>query len=443
MIRYPAILCAFLAATMAAVATTGAGAAPDGRALYQGIAAFAPGTTSLPAGFGACARCHGADGAGSREGAVRIPPLVWSDLMHPRGDAPAFRDEAAVLAAIATGAGRDGTSLNAVMPRFRLAPAEAAALLAYLHRLGTAKDLPPGVSADAITLGTLLPLSGPSGEVGRDVLAGLKQALGAANVSGGPFGRRLDLVDVDTAYGAEAAAARLAEVPVFAVVGGLWPTRGPVDRLLAAHRIAIVAPLAPDEATPAAAEWSVELLPSSTAQQAALAATMAGCSQGGERWILAADNQDGASASSPLRRFAGPAELRAALGQAPARGCLGLALSSVSTLRDAVPSTWEQRVVLPVPAALLRDDEEDGGPWKRLGGIAGTLLVELLSRAGPRLYEHALIEAADRLGDFAPLQLAPLRHAGGRFLGWQADIMVIPAARPEPVPPGTSNLKGG
>ncbi len=107
------------------------------------------------------------------------------------------------------------------MPRYHLTPAQAAALIDYLRIVGTEADLDPGVSADEIRIGAVLPLSGPAAARGQAMRAGLESALAAA----GPiYGRRLRLVAADAGNDAASALrSLLASDQVFALVGTLWP----------------------------------------------------------------------------------------------------------------------------------------------------------------------------------------------------------------------------
>ena len=400
-----------------------------GRALYHGVEPFSAGATRLPAAFAACARCHGLNGEGGQEGTLSAPPVTWSALTGPRAGANGFADEAAVLRAITAGEGRNGLRLNAGMPRYDLGFADAAALVSFLHRLGTSDDQPRGVDKQTIALGTLLPLSGPAGGIGRAVLVGLRDSFDAVNRSGGVFGRRVDLHAQDTAGGAGAAAEQLLAKPVFAVVGGLWPVRSAVDGFLARHSVSAIAPLVPAEDIQTQ-DWTLELLSTRAEQQAALAKALGQCPVSGERWGLRLRPEAAAERDSPIRWFEDVGTLRSALATAPAVGCLGVELAAVPQVRNAIPRGWHSRVVLPVPAALLRPEGADRTPWRRLGRVAGELAVELLSRSGPQLQEHSPLEAAARLGDFAPLRLASLRSESGRFLGWGADVIDLDSAEP-------------
>ena len=73
----------------------------------------------------------------------------------------------------------------------------AATLPAGLSWAAGAED---GVTAQTISLGSSLPLSGPMGVAGKDITAGMRAALLAVNQAGGIHGRELKLEVRDDAY---------------------------------------------------------------------------------------------------------------------------------------------------------------------------------------------------------------------------------------------------
>ena len=73
----------------------------------------------------------------------------------------------------------------------------AATLPAGLSWAAGAED---GVTAQTISLGSTLPLSGPMGGAGKDITAGMRAALLVANQTGGVHGRELKLEVRDDAY---------------------------------------------------------------------------------------------------------------------------------------------------------------------------------------------------------------------------------------------------
>jgi ABC-type branched-subunit amino acid transport system substrate-binding protein len=88
------------------------------------------------------------------------------------------------------------------MPRYQMSKEDLADLVVYIKRLGT--DLDPGVSDNQITIGTTLPGSNTSGELGplyelgQAVKAVITAYFAEVNLQGGIYNRRLELKVSDT-----------------------------------------------------------------------------------------------------------------------------------------------------------------------------------------------------------------------------------------------------
>lgn len=143
----------------------------------------------LPASSLPCANCHGADGQGRAEGGVRPPDLSWSRLSSRHGqqqvngrDYPAYT-ETTLARAIQEGRDPGNNRLDPAMPRFVLSMKDQRDLSAYLKRLADDRD--PGLDADSVHLGTLLPSQGPLSEEGATVAAVLKGSMARINEAGG------------------------------------------------------------------------------------------------------------------------------------------------------------------------------------------------------------------------------------------------------------------
>lgn len=417
-------LLAALAPPLAPSAGGAAEAVPDGRALFQGFAAFAAGAGAtdrgLPAGFAGCASCHGVDGEGGTEGAAGAPAIRAGALAAPRDGAGPFASDAAILAAIERGAGRDGQPLAALMPRYRLTPAEGRALLGYLRRVGTPDDRPPGVSADAIRVAAVLPLSGPLAPRGRQALGGLREAADAANAAGGVHGRRIVVVEEDVAGGQGRVADDLAAHPVYAVAGAMWDPRDPtLERRLSASRVPVVASLVVRDGGGPPPGVS-DLLPSRREQGALLETALARCPASGPRWLVgSAAPRTGTGQAD--RVFASAAELRTAAAAAGPAGCVAYGLADLSVLRDAIPAGWSQRVALPFPAAVL--DAAGASLWHALGVAAGRVALEAIAAGGSALHETSLERALSGLNGFEPITGAPLGFSERRRTGWSGEIL--------------------
>lgn len=180
----------------------------------------------LPASAVPCAGCHGPDGRGRPEGGVLPSDITWGYLtrvyghQHPFGRKhPAFL-ESTVAAAITLGVDPAGNRLDAAMPRYVMTAQDMADLIAYLKRLE--KDRDAGLSASTVRVGTLLPLQGPLGDLGRAMRDVMRAYFDELNDGGGIYGRRIELVTVDTAGLAAAAGGdlrtRIGDMDVFALV---------------------------------------------------------------------------------------------------------------------------------------------------------------------------------------------------------------------------------
>lgn len=182
----------------------------------------------MPAVLMPCANCHGHDGLGRPEGGVTPPNITWRNLTksyghrHENGREHGPFDEQSVAGAIMGGVDPDGNSLDPLMPRYEFSDEDVTALVAFLKKLESSRD--PGLSEDAIRIGTLLPDEGPYGGLGQAVAGALRAYFDELNETGGVFGRRLELVVADYAGGDPEATAenarRLIEEDggVFAVV---------------------------------------------------------------------------------------------------------------------------------------------------------------------------------------------------------------------------------
>ena len=397
-----------------------------GRALYQGHAPFARGSEvtalRLPVEMAACARCHGATGDGGREGGQPVPPLHAAALRQARDGRPGFGDDAAVLRAVTQGQGRGGAALAPTMPRYVLQPGEAEALLAYLRRVGTDQDLPPGVSDGVIRLGSVVPLGGPAAGTGAAIVAGLRAGFAEANARGGVHGRRVELQVQDARAGVRQALAGWQAEPVFALVGGLWnEAQEGADALLAQAHLSHVATLVVREQPPRAADWSADLLAPVALQRAALPQALASCPSGPRLPVAHGSATPAPVPTADAPRWLAPqSDLQAALRRGPP-GCIGYTLASAPAVQAALPAGWTQTLVLPMPAAVQEPAAGGGGaatPWYRLGLAAARLTTELLSRAGRVLHERALLDTLDRTPE---LELSPglLVHYGRqRRHGW-------------------------
>ncbi|MDP4300560.1 ABC transporter substrate-binding protein [Leptothrix discophora] len=179
----------------------------------------------------ACARCHGPEGAGNREGGLTAPALDWNSLSQARSASPGLLprsryDDVALLRALRQGVDADGRPLSSAMPRFTLGPRDEADLLTYLRGLGRLTDLDPGLSPQRITIGGVLPLSGPLAAAGRAADAAIRSCFAQANRDGGIFGRQIDWQPLDAQAVAPTEIARVLREQTFAAVAPWWADLG-------------------------------------------------------------------------------------------------------------------------------------------------------------------------------------------------------------------------
>lgn len=167
----------------------------------EGAAELAPGVT-VPARAHPCAACHGWDGSGGGEGAMRAPDLGRGALVARGYDAAAF------AAALGQGRAADGRVLSRAMPRFDLPEASVAALWAFTAPLEERRR--HGVTPDGIRL---VLLHDPARPASAALVRAYETALD--RLGGALWGRRLTVVPEPMAR----AAALAADPTVFAVIG--------------------------------------------------------------------------------------------------------------------------------------------------------------------------------------------------------------------------------
>lgn len=435
--------------------------APDaliaqGRALYRGSQVWRQPPmlhgVALVAGTNACVACHGTRGEARSEAGVAVPAIQWQQLVQPTPTRPAYSDAAQVLRALTEGHTSGGRPLAAPMPRFALDTLEQQALLAYLGVLGTEADTVPGIGAQRIVLGSVLPLGGPQAATGAAIQAALLRRMELVNAAGGIFGRRLELVVADAgpdaASALAAADALVRSGQAFALVASLLPAPDAALRhTLARHETALVATLGMPVIQPrdALVSW---LLPGLAQQAQELIAELQRACQGPHgaagtvrvlhlrsgalngatftapgasgapslQWVPIADAADIAGLRSALRHAgAGPtvvllppalaeaarAELVAQNVGAPVP-CLGT-LAALSGAPAAARPGLRELVVLPMPPVPVEEGTNTRTAlWPLLADSALVTTAEALARAGRQLDTAKLVAALDTLHGFAP-----------------------------------------
>ena len=216
------------------------GESASGRALTVTIG---DDSVELPATTLPCAGCHGADGRGKPEGGVIPSDLTWAALTKPYGHShpagrshPAFTEQS-LERAIVEGVDPAGNKLSPAMPKYQMSRTDMNDLLAYLRRLADDRD--PGVIDTTITVGTLLPASGPMVETGQAIREVLTAYFEELNQQGGIYQRRLELQIAPP----EQAQQFLATQSVFALVGALPAGAEPeIAALVSREETPLIAP---------------------------------------------------------------------------------------------------------------------------------------------------------------------------------------------------------
>ncbi len=196
----------------------------------------------------ACARCHGPEGAGNREGGLTAPALDWNALSQARSASPGLLprsryDDVAVLRALRQGVDVEGRPLSSAMPRFSLGPRDEADLLTYLRSLGRTIDIDPGLSPNSLVLGGVLPLSGPLADAGRAADAAIRSCVAQANREGGIHGRQIEWKPLDALTTAPTEIARQLREQSFAVVAPWWADLGSQELVERLAGVPLIGPL--------------------------------------------------------------------------------------------------------------------------------------------------------------------------------------------------------
>lgn len=131
------------------------------------------------------------------------------------------RNELAISRATSDCVDPDGHKLLSAMPCYRMSSQDMADLVAYQKRVET--DTQPGVTEATITIGTIIPTTGPLSEMGEAMRGLLSGYFDEVNNQGGVYNRKLVLRIAEV--GGEQASANLKSLmqsnKVFALVGGV------------------------------------------------------------------------------------------------------------------------------------------------------------------------------------------------------------------------------
>jgi ABC-type branched-subunit amino acid transport system substrate-binding protein len=419
----------------------------------------------VPATAFPCASCHGRDGRGRAEQG-RVPPnITWPTLSAPDTtlgrQRPPYSDTL-VIRAVTMGIDAGGNRLDPLMPRFHLSMADAAALLAYIKRLGTLPE--SGLTDDSLIFGTVL------GEHDAEGVA-LSAYLAKVNQAGGLFGRHLVLrveryasgepgrsiarlttsaavfaLLAPTITGDERSAVEAADVDGMPMIGPATQTtqtappsryvfylNGGVEaeaRALAGFAITLPGlPLIADDHT---AVW-----------HAAALAAAAKLSVGGKSpEPLRPDDPRLFASNGPVLWFADSSpnsdNLRARTGIQPMLLLPG-ALAAEVLARDAPAQIWLAYTAGPpdiTPDAVAEyralDLPRDDQPAQLKAIAAATIVVEALRRAGREVTRERLVDAMESLQDFHTGLIPPVSYSATRRIGTNG-VWIVPLAGGRPI----------
>jgi len=440
-----------------------------------------------------CANCHGRDGLGRSEGGLAPPVITWSELTKPYGHRhdsgrahPPF-DAESLLRAVTLGRDPAGQALDSAMPRYALGREDQANLVAYLKRLEHDHD--PGVGADTLRIGTLLPLSGPMADSGKLARRVVEAYFADLNDGGGLYGRRLELVVSDAAAPREEQAARwraLLDDDVLALLAPLAPgAEAALLPLAEARKVPVLGPLGAAAPADGGARTTFFVQSGLRELVRSLAAHAGASAPGAPLLVVAPDDaphealvqalrqqceRAGCGAVTPLRSapgrldvpaalralrdsragtvvfLAGEAELEAFLREADAAGQHpALLLPGALGARAAVraPAGFAGRIVLAYPSApgealragsrfeafRARHGLPAGGVATQAAAYAATaLLAEGVRRSGRALGREALVAQLESLRDFRTDAVPPISYGPDRRVGALGGHLVSPEA---------------
>jgi len=144
-----------------------------------------------------CVNCHDYNGRGKPEGGIVPSDITWEALTRPYGvkmasgrRRPPYSGQSLRMA-IVSGIDPAGNVLLDAMPRYRFLRDDLEDLIAYLKVI--ARDHDPGMSAQRLTIGTVVPASPAMREMGEAIAAVQSAYWEDVNRRGGIYGRTIDL----------------------------------------------------------------------------------------------------------------------------------------------------------------------------------------------------------------------------------------------------------
>ena len=181
----------------------------------------------VPGASMSCAGCHGSSGQGTTEGGISSGNVTWSYLtnpaghVHPTGRKHKAFDELLISRATSECVDPDGHKLLSAMPCYKMSAQDMADLIAYLKRVEA--DPQPGVTETTITIGSIIPTTGPLTEMGEAMQGVLTGYFAEINSQGGVYNRKfvLAIVEVGGDQASENLKSTMQSNQIFALVGGV------------------------------------------------------------------------------------------------------------------------------------------------------------------------------------------------------------------------------
>jgi ABC-type branched-subunit amino acid transport system substrate-binding protein len=408
----------------------------------QPITASLNGEDHVAASILPCSNCHGHDGQGKPEGGVVPSNITWDALTkpygvtHPDGRSHPPYTERLLKRAITMGVDPAGHALNNAMPRFQLSLADASDLVAYIKRLGQAVD--PGLTADAVGLGVILPASA-NASTSQIVRRVLLDYFARVNGAGGVFGRRIEVtfteLPLNPAQQAGTVRDFLGREQIFAVVcGSLTGAEAEIAAVLRDTGTPAMATFAAFPQTASPLNPYVFYLDGGIPEEADALIDFALKEFPGPSFhpaIVASDDGVSRQAAAWLRtRLAKSSIVEAPLPSA----------NAVFWLRPDSPRSSDRQTMFLIPGSLLGASspllppgantqvfvaQGAASPAADRARASAELMIEGLKRAGRNLTRATLLEALEgfhrvETGLHAPVSFGPNRRVGS------SDVRVTP-----------------
>jgi hypothetical protein len=337
-----------------------------------------------------------------------------------------------------------GNRLDPIMPRFQLTSADAAALLAYLKRLGTLPE--PGLDDHALVLGTVL--DGPDAAVGPVLSA----YFATINRDGGLFGRQLQLRAEHLAGGDTPGRGIARLIKSDAIFAVLAPDIAGDERdaiaTADADGMPVIAPLTQSAQAAPRSRYLFYLNGGMEAEARALAGfatTLPGSpsivDDGTPPWhamavvvaatLSAAGDIPKLPSLDDLARTASPGPVLWLADRALDPSNLGThaavlvpgALAARALTHGAPAQTW---------IAFADGPPADLEPSQRQALAAAKILIEALRRAGRDVTRERLVDALETLQDFHTGLIPPVSYSATRRIGSDG-AWIVPSAGGDPI----------